>query len=150
MWWYYRYPLSCDRMLPYRVGGGGVSSCRMGGSSSPSYCASSSSSSSFTTNNAFTITTINNKTKSPTKRNQPSQEIISMCLRAEKETTGGRRRFAADLYKWHRIPVKPGFRSDQRVRIRWIPGRYGYFNGWSLIKNALRVSLANIWRKHLQ
>lgn len=33
------------------------------------------------------------------KWNQPSREAISMSLRAEKETTGGRRRLAADLYK---------------------------------------------------
>jgi len=33
------------------------------------------------------------------KWKEPSQQAISMSLRAEKETTGGRRRLAADLYK---------------------------------------------------
>lgn len=38
---------------------------------------------------------------SPTKSKwkEPSQQAVSMSLRAEKETTGGRRRLAADLYK---------------------------------------------------
>jgi ubiquitin-conjugating enzyme E2 Q len=79
---------------------------------------------------------------------EPTQQAVSMSLRAEKEKSGGRRRLAADLYKVMMTDTKEaGFEVEQKEEEcmdKWIVKLFNFDSDSDLHKDLLVLGLDHV------
>jgi len=90
----------------------------------------------------------NNNTTTKSAWKEPSQQAISMSLRAEKEKTGGKRRLAGDLYKiMMNDTEEAGFsvsQADEESMDRWTIKLFKFDEDSNLYKDMLVLGLNHV------